>query len=63
MPTVTLRVSDEELSAWLAVAGEPRKLSRWLRACANAAVESPEAAGSPGMASGVGGLQSSGEEE
>lgn len=57
MPTVSLRVSEEELEAWRALAG-PRRLSEWLRSLANDAAETPEAARSPGMASGSGGLQS-----
>lgn len=57
MPTVSLRVTEEERAAWHAAAG-PRRLSEWLRSLANAAAETPEAARSPGMASGAGGLQS-----
>lgn len=35
---VSLRVSDEEKQAWVAAAGSPRGLSRWLRQVANAAI-------------------------
>lgn len=58
MPTISLRCSEQEYVAWRQAAGGPRDLSKWIRLHANAAVESPEAARSPGMASGSGGLQS-----
>jgi hypothetical protein len=48
MPTVSLRVSEEEREAWRRLAG-PRRLSEWLRSIANDAAKTPEEAWSPGM--------------
>jgi hypothetical protein len=42
MPTVSLRVSDEEREAWAKAAGGKRKLSAWIRAQANAAIPKEE---------------------